>query len=132
MQKTIKISLFAVLALAFALGASFALAVQPEEVGNIEGSGQDDRFRALGEIRYSFNPEGYDFWFTPTQDIAAYVAGHSYHNMYRYEVEEGDDSWCGPVFVPDRMPYNAGGTVEEEVYYKILDETAETYICGSE
>jgi hypothetical protein len=104
------------------------LTAAPVSAGTIRGSDFDPNVPALGEMRFLFNQAGLHFWFTPTANVGPYTAGHSYHNVYKYEV--GDTSeWCGPVVLPDRAPYNAGGTAGQQAYYKIWDVTADTLVC---
>ncbi len=96
--------------------------------GAVKGEAMDPSYPGLGMIRYLGNKPGYDFWFTPTQNIGPYVAGHSYHNVYKLEV--GDPSeWCGPVNIPNREPYNLVGHTGATAYYKIWDKTTDTLVC---
>jgi hypothetical protein len=116
------------------LSFGYAFAGGPGDGGNngaIHGSDYDPSYPGLGEIEYLFNKPGYHFWFTPTENIGPYTAGHSYHNVYKYDVKDASD-WCGPVNIPPRPPYNAGGTDGGTAYYKIWDVTAETWVCGSD
>lgn len=102
----------------------------PDSTGTVQGSAEDPDNPGLGVIDYLFNNSGYHFWFTPTEDIGPYTAGHSYHNVYKYDLADPSD-WCGPVNIPDRLPYNAGGTAGDTAYYKIWDVTAEIWVCGT-
>lgn len=92
------------------------------------GWAEDPHHPGLGMIKYLGNPAGYHFWFTPTKNIGHYIAGHSYHNIYKISVEDPSE-WCGPVNIPDRPPYNQVGHTGKNAYYKIWDITAEMWIC---
>lgn len=94
----------------------------------VEGSASDPNAPQLGSIHYVGYNEGYEFWFTPTQNLAFYIAGHLYHNTYR--VNPADlPGYCGSSVVPNRPPYNLVGHTGQTVYYKIYDETAGTEVC---
>lgn len=121
---------FLILLIAVAL-AVLMIAPAASAGGAIRGTAEDPSYPGLGEIDYVFNNAGYQFWFTPTEDIGSYTAGHSYHNVYKYTEKSGPE-WCGPVLIPDRAPYNAGGTAGEMAYYKIWDVTDEVWVCGTE
>ena len=96
--------------------------------GTFRGEASDPSYPQLGPIKYLGNPAGYHFWFTANDDLGRYLAGHSYHNVYKIEV--GDTSeWCGPVNVPNRPPYNQVGFTGEYAYYKIWDVTTDTLVC---
>lgn len=99
--------------------------------GTVRGTAPDASAPILGDVEYLFNPAGYHFWFTATATNDTYVAGHSYHNIYKYDVEDATD-WCGPVNIPHRAPYNAGGTDGGTAYYKIWNVTTASWVCGSE
>lgn len=115
--------------LAAVIGAVAAISAVAS-ADTIHGTAIDQNAQGLGEITYVFNPSGYQFWFTATADVGTnYVAGHSYHNVYKYDVNDPTD-WCGPVTIPDRPPYNAAGTDGRTAYYKIWDVTTETAVCG--
>jgi hypothetical protein len=120
--------------LALTLGLLLAVSV-PAMAGSgngaIRGSAADANAPALGEIDYLFNNSGYQFWFTAESDLGPYTAGHSYHNVYKYDVGDTSD-WCGPVNIPNRLPYNAADTDGGTAYYKIWDKTTETWVCGSD
>lgn len=94
----------------------------------LRGKAFDPNNTWLGEVTYLFNKPGYHFWFTPTANGGPYTAGHSYHNVYKYEVENPGE-WCGPTTIPDRLPYNAGATAGETAYYKIWDITDNKVVC---
>ena len=95
--------------------------------GNFRGEDVDSEAPALGVIKYLGNPAGYHFWFTANADLGPYLAGHSYHNVYK--IKEGDKSeWCGPVNIPDRPPYNEVGHTGS-AFYKIWDTTTDTLVC---
>jgi hypothetical protein len=96
-----------------------------------QGSALDPKALWAGEIKYLFNPSGYHFWFTPLESGGPYTEGHSYHNVYKYELEN-TANWCGPVNIPNRAPYNIGGTAGGTAYYKIYDITMDMYACGGE
>ena len=99
--------------------------------GAYRGEAVDGKYPGLGTIKYLATPAGYHFWFTPTQNIASYVAGHSYHNVYQVTVGDPTE-WCGPIAVggnPARAPYNLVGHEGESVYYKIFDTSTDTQIC---
>jgi hypothetical protein len=105
---------------------SVALAA-PVSAKVTRGTAPDVNAPALGDIDYLFNPAGFHFWFTPTADLGPYVAGHSYHNVYKYSVDDPSE-WCVVPVLPDREPYNLGGTAGEMVYYKIWDTTTDTLV----
>ena len=90
--------------------------------GAVRGEAEDSGNPGLGTITYVFNNAGYHFWFTPTENVSIYQAGHSYHNIYKYDAG-GQSAWCGPVSIPDTPPYNAGGTAGGKAYYRVLDLT---------
>ena len=117
------------------LSAGLALAGPSQGAGGngaVQGSSVDGNAPALGEVTYLFNKAGYHFWFTVSADLGPDTEGHSYHNIYKYDVGNPSE-WCPTTtVVPDRLPYNAGDTVGETVYYKIWDVTAETWVCGSD
>lgn len=118
------------IAAVLATGALLLFAL-PVFAQNLMGTGTDANATWLGDIKYLFNPSGYQFWFTPTESHGYYTAGHSYHNVYKYDLEDSTD-WCGPVTIPNREPYNEGGTAGMTAYYKIWDVTAGVYACGTE
>lgn len=120
------------LTLGLILGLFLAMSI-PAGAGNgtIKGSDTDPGAPWLGEIDYLFNKAGYHFWFTPTSSGGYYTAGHSYHNVYKYDVGDTTD-WCGPVNIPNRPPYNAADTDGGTAYFKIWDVTTETWVCGSD
>lgn len=92
-----------------------------------QGSAYDPNVAALGEISYLFNPAGFHLWFTPNADIGPYVAGDSYHNVYKYSVDDPTE-WCIVPVLPDRLPYNAGGTAGQMVYYQIWNTTTDMLV----
>jgi len=96
----------------------------------LHGEGTDARAPQLGVITWVSNKSGYQFWFTPVANIKPYVAGHSYHNVYKLVDKIGDGSeWAGPVVVPNRPPYSDTGHAGMRVYYKIFDTTTDTQIA---
>ena len=99
--------------------------------GALQGTAQDPGAPQLGDIDYLFNQPGYQLWWTMNSNLATLVAGHSYHAVYKYAVED-PTSWCGPFRIPDIAPYNAGGTAGRQAYYKTWDVTAEVWNCGSD
>lgn len=123
------------------LGMAGPVAAKPGNGnGNIAGTQVDALAPALGGITYLFNNAGYHFWFTATADVGEYYeAGDSYHNVYKYAVDD-PENWCGlgtydealTSTIPNRAPYNLGGTAGTEVYYKIWNVTDGVYVCGSE
>jgi hypothetical protein len=113
------------------LGLILALAVPALAGGAIKGTAADPIAPQLGDIDYLFNGPGYHFWFTATADLGPYDAGDSYHNVYKYSLKDPTD-WCGPVDIPDRPPYNAGGTVGQTAYYKIWNVTDGVWVCGND
>ena len=117
-----KLPLVAVVALMLAL--AFAA---PAAAKTLRGSAQDANAPTLGDIEYLFNPAGFHFWFTPVDNLGPYTAGHSYHNVYKYTVDDPAE-WCTVPSLPDREPYNIGGTDGEMVYYKIWDTTTDTLV----
>lgn len=133
-SKFISVTVF--MATVVLISAGLAVASPPPGAGGNGGGvergvAEDPSFPQLGEITYLFNKPGYHFWFTPTADVSVYTEGHTYHNVYKYDVEDPSE-WCGPVGIPNRLPYNAGGTAGDTAYYKIWDVTAETWVCGSD
>lgn len=102
------------------------------DTGTVQGEAADANAPGLGTIKYLFNKAGYHFWFTATADVGAYYeAGNSYHNVYKYVVDD-PENWCAEVNIPPRPPYNAGGTDGGTAFYKIWNVTTETWTCGSE
>ena len=96
--------------------------------GNFRGEDVDSEAPALGVIKYLGNPAGYHFWFTANADLGPYLAGHSYHNVYKIKPKDLSE-WCGPALVPNREPYSEVGFTGESVYYKIWDTTTDTLVC---
>jgi hypothetical protein len=98
--------------------------------GAYRGSAEDPLYPELGLIEYLSNPAGYHFWFTVSEDLAWYEAGHSYHNVYKLKVDDPDE-WCGTVTVGGggRAPYNLVGHQGETAYFKIFDTTTDTQVC---
>ena len=122
MKKLIMIGLITVLVLA----AIPAVAVAGGN-GAYKGEAADPDYPQLGTIKYLANKPGYHFWFTVNADLGPYVAGHSYHNVYKFEVGDPGE-WADPVTIPDREPYNLVGPVGAQVYYKIFDTTTDTQV----
>lgn len=95
--------------------------------GAIRGTCYDDNATWLGEITYLANKSGGHLWFTPTLTKGPYIAGHSYHNVYK--LNPGDLSeWAVVPSVPDRQPYNIIAIPGEPVYYKIFDTTTDIQV----
>ena len=98
--------------------------------GAFRGEAMDSKYPQLGTIKYLSNKAGYHFWFTVSADLGPYVAGHSYHNVYKLEVDDPSE-WAGPIAVggnPPRPPYNQVGHEGKSVYYKIFDTTTDTQV----
>ncbi|MFC2162298.1 hypothetical protein ACFLRF_01335 [Candidatus Altiarchaeota archaeon] len=96
--------------------------------GAVKGVAADPNYPQLGDITYLANKPGYHFWFTMEADLGRYEAGHSYHNVYKFDVKDTSE-WCGPVTIPNRAPYNLVGPVGASVYYKIWDVTEDVMVC---
>lgn len=95
--------------------------------GAYRGEAEDPLYPQLGMISYLATPAGYHFWFTVTDDLGRYEAGHSYHNVYQATVDDAGE-WCR-CYVPNRPPYNEVGFTGQYMYYKIFDTTTDTQIC---
>ena len=95
--------------------------------GAVQGTAWDPNATWLGEIRYLGNRAGYHFWFTPTESGYLYEADHSYHNVYKFSVDDPDE-WCTAT-VPNRAPYNIVAPVGETVYFKVFDTTTDMQVC---
>ena len=93
-----------------------------------KGGAEDPYHPELGSIRYVGTKTGYHFWFTPTEDIYLYTANHSYHNIYKIEVENPSE-WCGKAYIPNRTPYNLVGHTGKTTYFKVWDVTTGTSVC---
>lgn len=113
--------------------AALTVLALPASAGNgaLKGTGAD----GSQVTDYLFNKAGYHFWFTATNpgwgSSSLYVTGNDYHNVYKYEVDDPDD-WCpATTTIPDREPYNLGGTAHQTAYYKIWDSTAGMPVCGN-
>lgn len=102
-----------------------------EPEGTVRGVAADPNAPILGDVEYLFNKAGFHLWFTATATAGNYMDGHSYHNVYKYSVDD-PANWCGTTTVQDRLPYNAGGTAGQIAYYKIWDVTTESWVCGSD
>ncbi|OGK11365.1 hypothetical protein A2954_03250 [Candidatus Roizmanbacteria bacterium RIFCSPLOWO2_01_FULL_37_12] len=126
MKKIINFLTFLTLVLVFTVAVS-----AKSENAAFKGSAVDPNFGALGEIKYVGNTQGYHFWFTVSSNLGPYVSGHSYHNVYKFDLEDTSD-WCGPAIVPNREPYNLIAEVGTNVWFKIFDVTANAYVCGQE
>jgi len=121
-----KIAILCLVALLFTVAVSMPVAADGK--GAIRGKCDDSNAQWLGEITYLANRSGGHLWFTPTTDGGPYIAGHSYHNVYKLKV--GDPSeWCIVPSVPNRMPYNIIAQAGKPVYYKIFDTTTDTQVC---
>lgn len=134
MRKIVKVTVATIAVTSLTtMGVAGPVAAKPGNGnGNIAGTAMDAHSPGLGEITYLFNNAGYHFWFTATDNVGLYYeAGDSYHNVYKYAVDD-PEKWCGTVTIPDRAPYNAGGTAGTAVYYKIWNVTDDMYVCGSE
>ena len=118
-----KRALFLSIALALFAGVGSAGA------DTVKGFAEDPNFPVLGSVKYLGTPQGYHFWFTPTQDIGLHDAGHSYHGVYRFDVEDSSD-WCGPTTVPNRAPYNLVAAPGQLAWYKTFDTTTGEVVCG--
>lgn len=94
----------------------------------IEGDAYDQEALWLGSVHYVGSNNGYEFWFTPTQSLYIYTAGHSYHNTYRLDASDLP-GYCGTTVVPDRSPYNLTGHTGETLYWKSHDETTNADVC---
>lgn len=90
--------------------------------GTNRGVASDPNAEWLGPVKYLGNPAGYHFWFTPTASLGSYEAGHSYHNVYKLQVDD-ESEWCYGGPAPNRPPYNRTGHTGQMVYYKIFDTT---------
>ncbi|MFC1625240.1 hypothetical protein ACFL15_02615 [Patescibacteria group bacterium] len=126
-----KLALF-IAVIAVFLSASSVLAKSDNAA--FRGEAEDPKYPQLGVISYLSNNSGYHFWFTVTDDLGLYTAGHSYHNIYKVDLND-TTGWCGPNTVggnPERAPYNLVGHTGETVWYKIYDVTTDTYVCGIE
>ncbi len=120
----------------FLIGLVFACLLlltvsSPVQAKTVSGEANDPNALWLGTIKYLGNPAGYHFWFTPTETRAWYTIGHTYHNVYKFDLKDTTE-WCGPATVPDREPYNLVATPGTQVYYKIYDVTMDAYVCGME
>jgi len=94
----------------------------------IIGAMPDQNAPQLGLINFSGTADEYHFWFTPNTNVLEYIAGHTYHIIYKAEVENPDD-WCGQAPVVDRPPYNLFGNTRELVYFRIIDVTTGETPC---
>ncbi len=104
----------------------------PAQAKTVSGEASDSNALWLGTVKYLGNPAGYHFWFTPTETRGCYIEGHTYHNVYKFDLKDTTE-WCGSsATVPDRGPYNLVATPGTEVYYKIYDVTMDAYVCGME
>ena len=84
----------------------FAVFAVPAFAKTERGEATDPNATWLGIIKYLGNSAGYHFWFTPTETHGNYTAGHTYHNIYKFELEDASD-WCpSQATVPNRAPYN--------------------------
>jgi hypothetical protein len=125
MKKIIIIGLITVLVIA----AIPAVAVAGGN-GAYRGEAADPLYPELGTIQYLSNKAGYHFWFTVSADLGPYTAGHSYHNVYKVNVNDPSE-WAGPLTVggsPQRAPYDLVGHTGETAYYKIFDTTTDTQV----
>jgi hypothetical protein len=57
-------------------------------------------------------------------------AGKAYHNVYKYQVDDPSE-WCATTVVPNREPYNFGGTAGQTAYFKIWNVTDQEPVCGT-
>lgn len=94
----------------------------------IIGAMPDANSPQLGLIIFSGDKEEYHFWFTPNTNILDYIAGHTYHVIYKSSVDDTDE-WCPQITVVDRPPYNLFGNAGELVYFKIIDVTTGDTPC---
>lgn len=94
----------------------------------IIGAMPDTNSPQLGLINFSGTAEEYHFWFTPNTNVLDYIAGHTYHVIYKAEVDNPGE-WCGQALVVDRPPYNLFGNAGEQVYFKIFDITTGDNPC---
>ena len=121
----------------FLIGLVFACLLlltvsSPVQAKTFSGEAKDPNALWLGTIKYLGNPAGYHFWFTPIETRGRYIEGHTYHNVYKFDLKDTTE-WCGSsTIVPDREPYNLVATPGIEVYYKIYDVTMDAYVCGME
>lgn len=99
-----------------------------DEQEPIIGAMPDANSPQLGVITFSGNAEEYHFWFTPNANLLEYIAGHTYHVVYKSAVIDTSE-WCGQTIVVDRPPYNLFGNVGEMVYYQIIDVTTNDTPC---
>jgi len=99
--------------------------------GALKGTAYDPNCPELGEITYLGNHAGYHFWFTVTADVGPYVEGHSYHNIYKFQVDD-PENWQEFTTNADRPPYNLVVEPGTTLYYKVWDVTAETWVIGGE
>ena len=126
MKKKIFSILFAlVLVLSFSL--VMAMPVAAGGNGAERDVCHDDNATWLGEITYLANKSGGHLWFTPTVYGGPYIAGHRYHNVYKYKVDDPNE-WAIVPVVPDRLPYNKIATPGEQIYYKIFDTTTDAQV----
>lgn len=95
--------------------------------GAVKDTCFDSKALWLGELTYLANNSGGHMWFTPTKTGGPYIAGHSYHNVYKYTVDDPSE-WAVIPVVPDREPYNIFGKAGEKLYYKIFDTTMDVQI----
>lgn len=123
MKRLIVIVLVIVMVLTLGSGVASAVSVNGAERGVCE----DENALWLGEITYLANKSGGHLWFTPTADGGPYIAGHRYHNVYKYNVDDPSE-WAIVPVVPDRLPYNKIATPGEPIYYKIFDTTTDTQV----
>ena len=113
--------------LALILTVAMAMPVFAGGNGAERGVCYDENAQWLGEITYLANKSGGHLWFTPTANGSPYIAGHRYHNVYKYKVDDPSE-WAIVPNVPDREPYNKIATPGEPIYYKIFDTTTDTQV----
>ena len=118
----------------FLIFALTLFVVKGVSAGNVKGETEDPYYKQqLGLIKYLGTPSGYHFWFTLTASIpynSNYDVGHTYHNIYKFNVKD-TSYWCPrQTTVPDRKPYNIVAEPGTKAWYKIYDLTTGTYVCG--
>ncbi len=87
--------------------------------------GTDPSYPQLGTAEVLVNSQGAQFWWTWTGGTIGYlVDGHSYHEVWKWDVNNSDGQWAEMDVVGGsyRSPWNIPGHYGH-VYYKTFDTT---------
>ena len=125
MKRLITIIIMVVLLLTLTIGVASPVAAGGN--GAWRTTATDALYPQFGTFEVLINSQGAHFWWTWAGGTLGYlVNGHSYHEVWKWDVNNSDGAWAELNLVQgsysDRPPYNTPGHCGT-IYYKTFDTT---------